>query len=146
MEKPSLTVALIGHEHWGPNLLRNYFELPDVKVKWVCDRDAGKLGKAKKRYPSVLVSESYGDVLGDPEVDAVVIATPISTHFALADADTAQDDRFGRTAAEPQVGLRLHVACVAGLQLRIGRGAHAHVEQHAAQEFVLAAYRRRRAR
>lgn len=86
MKKPSLTVALIGHGYWGPNLLRNYFELPDVKVKWVCDRDAGKLGKAKTRYPSVLVSESYGDVLGDPEVDAVVIATPISTHFALADA------------------------------------------------------------
>ena len=73
----------MGYGYWGPNLLRNYMELPDATVKWVCDREPMKLAKAKTRYPSVLVTESYGDVLEDPEVDAVVIATPISTHFAL---------------------------------------------------------------
>ena len=50
----------------------------------MCDRDASKLGKAKIRYPSVLATEDYSDVLSDPEVDAVLIATPISTHFELA--------------------------------------------------------------
>ncbi|MGV8083335.1 MAG: Gfo/Idh/MocA family protein [Coriobacteriia bacterium] len=79
-----LTVALVGHGYWGPNLLRNYMELPGARVKWVCDRDANKLAKAKLRYPAVTATEDYADVLGDDEVDAVLIATPISTHFKLA--------------------------------------------------------------
>jgi predicted dehydrogenase len=86
MKDGLLTVAIVGYGYWGPNLLRNYMELPHASVKWVCDREPMKLAKAKTRYPSVLVTESYGDVLGDPDVDAVVIATPISTHFPLADA------------------------------------------------------------
>ena len=61
-------------------------ELSDATVKWVCDRDPNKLTKAKTRYPAVLVTESCEDAFEDPEVDAVLIATPISTHFALARA------------------------------------------------------------
>jgi predicted dehydrogenase len=80
-----ITVALIGYGYWGPNLLRNYMELPSAHVKWVCDRDAAKLAKAKMRYPSVIVTEALQDVLHDPDVDAVLIATPISTHFSLAE-------------------------------------------------------------
>jgi len=79
-----LTVALVGYGYWGPNLLRNYMELPDACVKWVCDRDTNKLAKAKTRYPAITVTEDYNDVLRDPEVDAVLIATPISTHYRLA--------------------------------------------------------------
>jgi len=84
MGTAKLVVALVGYGYWGPNLLRNYMDLPDVEVKWVCERDARKLGKAKSRYPSVTATDDYSDVLNDPEVDAVVIATPISTHFELA--------------------------------------------------------------
>ena len=80
-----LVVALIGYGYWGPNLLRNYMELPSAEVKWVCDRDPVKLAKAKTRYPSVLTTRSYDQVLSDPQVDAVLIATPISTHFPLAE-------------------------------------------------------------
>lgn len=89
MSERELGLALVGYGYWGPNLLRNYMELPGVRVKWVCDRDATKLGKAKMRYPAVLATEAYSDVLGDPEVDAVMIATPISTHFNLAMAAIA---------------------------------------------------------
>ncbi len=84
MSRDNLVVALVGYGYWGPNLLRNYMELPGVTVKWVCDQDANKLGRAKMRYPSVTVTEDYSDVLRDPEVDCVLIATPISTHFRLA--------------------------------------------------------------
>jgi len=84
MSLENLTVALVGYGYWGPNLLRNYMELPGVSVKWVCDRDVSKLAKAKMRYPVVTVTEDYQDVLSDPEVDAVLVATPISTHFRLA--------------------------------------------------------------
>lgn len=64
--------------------MRNYMELSGVTVKWVCDKDASKLAKAKLRYPTVTVTEDYRDVLGDTDVDAVLVATPISTHFGLA--------------------------------------------------------------
>jgi len=84
MGTAKLVVALVGYGYWGPNLLRNYMELPDVEMKWVCERDARRLGKAKSRYPSVTATDDYSDVLNDPDVDAVVIATPISTHFELA--------------------------------------------------------------
>jgi len=84
MSRNDLVVALVGYGYWGPNLLRNYMELPGVTVKWVCDRDTSKLAKAKMRYPVVTVTEDYNDVLCDPDVVAVLIATPISTHFRLA--------------------------------------------------------------
>ena len=78
------TVALVGYGYWGPNLLRNYMELPGARVKWVCDSRSEALFKAQTRYPAIQGTTEFGDVLADPEVDAVVIATPISTHFQLA--------------------------------------------------------------
>ncbi|MCL2504002.1 MAG: Gfo/Idh/MocA family oxidoreductase [Coriobacteriia bacterium] len=83
-DKNSLVVALVGYGYWGPNLLRNYMEIPEATVKWVCDCDASKQAKAKSSYPSVAVTEDYSDILRDPEVDAVLVATPISTHHDLA--------------------------------------------------------------
>lgn len=81
---PKLRVGLVGYGYWGPNLLRNYMDLADVEVRWVCDKDPEKLRKAKLRYPSVTVTEDVHDVFGDAEVDAVLVATPISTHFPIA--------------------------------------------------------------
>ena len=80
------TVGLIGYGYWGPNLLRNYMELPDVRVKWVCDRRAERLQSAQTRYPSVQVTLASDEVLAAPEVQAVLIATPIPSHYALAKA------------------------------------------------------------
>ena len=85
MKNPTMTVALVGYGYWGPNLLRNYMELPDVTIKWVCDRSAERLAKAKLRCPSAIATEDFDEALRDPDVDAVIIATPISTHFALAE-------------------------------------------------------------
>ena len=80
------TVALIGYGYWGPNLLRNYMDLPDVNVKWVCDLSPAALDKARRRYPTVQTTASVDDVFGDPEVDGVLIATPIGTHHQLCEA------------------------------------------------------------
>ncbi|MFL5782461.1 MAG: Gfo/Idh/MocA family protein [Thermoleophilaceae bacterium] len=77
-------VAVVGLGYWGPNLLRVLFELPDVKVKYACDLDTSRLAKAIRRYPSVEPTTEFARVLDDPEVDAVFIATPVFTHFALA--------------------------------------------------------------
>ena len=50
---PPLRVALIGYGYWGPNLLRNYMELSDAWVSWVCDPRPEALAKARPRYPAV---------------------------------------------------------------------------------------------
>jgi predicted dehydrogenase len=78
------TVGLIGYGYWGPNLLRNYMELPTANVKWVCDPLTDRLDKAITRYPSVRPTTDLRTVLDDPEVDAIVISTPISTHHEVA--------------------------------------------------------------
>jgi predicted dehydrogenase len=80
------TVAIVGHGYWGPNLLRNYMEVPGVSVKWVCDPRPEALDKVRRRNPSQATTADYDEVLADAAVDAVVIATPISTHFPLAKA------------------------------------------------------------
>ncbi|HEX8066696.1 MAG TPA: Gfo/Idh/MocA family oxidoreductase [Thermoleophilaceae bacterium] len=82
---PGLTrVAVVGLGYWGPNLLRVLFELPDVEVKYVCDLDPDRLAKSASRYPSVEPTTNFERVLRDPDVDAVIIATPVFTHFDLA--------------------------------------------------------------
>jgi predicted dehydrogenase len=78
------TVAIIGYGYWGPNILRNYIELPQAWVQWVCDIRPEALAKAQSRYPAVACTTDYQQVLGDPKVEAVLIITPISTHFPLA--------------------------------------------------------------
>lgn len=83
-KRTNVTVAVIGYGYWGPNLVRNYQDLPDAQVKYVCDRDMDRAGKASRRYPSMKVVDDPMAVFNDPTVDAVVIATPISTHYPLA--------------------------------------------------------------
>jgi predicted dehydrogenase len=78
------TIGLVGYGYWGPNLLRNYMELPGARVKWVCENRPEALAKAQSRYPTLKGTAEFKEVLADPEVDAVLIATPISTHFLLA--------------------------------------------------------------
>jgi FlaA1/EpsC-like NDP-sugar epimerase len=72
-------VALVGLGYWGPNLLRVLAELPDVKVRYACDLDPTRLGKAIRRYPAVEPTTDLERVLDDPEVDAVIIAASTST-------------------------------------------------------------------
>jgi len=81
-----LTVALVGHGYWGPNLLRNYTELPGAAVSTVCDKRREALDRARLRYPGLRVTTDFQDVTNDDEIDAVLIATPISTHYRLARA------------------------------------------------------------
>src|ERR1700731_3396213 len=81
---PNLRVAIIGCGYWGQNLLRNFCELEEAEVVRVCDFDSGALARAKRRYPTIEVTQNYAEVLADPRVDAVVLATPVSTHYPFA--------------------------------------------------------------
>jgi predicted dehydrogenase len=77
-------VAVVGLGYWGPNLLRVLTDNPDVEVRWICDLDRERLSKYRRRYPASRVTTRIERVLGDPGVEAVVIATPVYTHYELA--------------------------------------------------------------
>ena len=79
-----LRIAVVGLGYWGPNLLRNLMELDDAEVVRMCDLREDRLEHWGKRYPAIARTTSYLEVLSDDQVEAVVIATPVSTHFDLA--------------------------------------------------------------
>jgi predicted dehydrogenase len=81
-----INVAVVGAGHWGPNLLRNLDSPPASRVLTVVDRDRARLDQVRARFPHVQVTESFDGVLVDPAVQAVVIATPTSTHYQLVKA------------------------------------------------------------
>src|SRR5918911_1708091 len=78
------TIGVIGCGYWGPNLLRNFSENEDARLRWMCDLDSERLETLGRRYPSAKTTTDYRQLLADPELDAVVIATPVSTHFNFA--------------------------------------------------------------
>jgi predicted dehydrogenase len=78
-----ISVGVIGYGYWGPNLVRNFAELPDATVAWVADLRADRLAPLAARYPAIRTSTRPADVIEDRAVDAVVIATPVQTHFEL---------------------------------------------------------------
>lgn len=78
-----MRVAVIGVGYWGPNLLRNFNSLPDCQITAVCDRDTKRLADVAKAMPTVRTTTDADDVL-DGDADAVVIATPAGSHYALA--------------------------------------------------------------
>ena len=77
-------VAVVGLGYWGPNLVRNLFELPSAEVTVVCDQRPETLEQIRRRYPSIRGVTGFDEVLADETVEAVVVATPIGTHYELA--------------------------------------------------------------
>ena len=76
-------VGVVGYGYWGPNLVRNLSETPGCRVVAVSDLRPGRLDAVRSRYPAVRACTNYDELLQAPDVDAVVIATPVSTHFDL---------------------------------------------------------------
>jgi predicted dehydrogenase len=77
-------VAVVGLGYWGPNLLRVLGDNVDVSVRWICDLEPERLGKYRRRHPGARATTRIERVLADPAVDAVIIATPVDTHYNLA--------------------------------------------------------------
>ena len=78
------TIGVIGCGYWGPNLLRNFSEQEEARLRWMCDLDTRRLETLARRYPSAQTATDYRQLLADPSLDAVVIATPVSTHYNFA--------------------------------------------------------------
>jgi predicted dehydrogenase len=79
-----INIAVVGFGYWGPNLVRNFNQLAESRVTWVCDMDENKRKRAEKLYPTLKTTGNYLDVLRDDAVDAVIIATPVKFHYDLA--------------------------------------------------------------
>jgi predicted dehydrogenase len=77
-------LAVVGLGYWGPNLVRNVNDLPEAELACVCDARRQALDKIVHRYPGVVATDDYHEVIADPTIDAIVLATPVSTHYALA--------------------------------------------------------------
>lgn len=79
-----LRVGVVGAGYWGPNLVRNFFEAPGSTVVAASDLSLERLAAIGRRYPTLTLTTDVEDILRDPRVDAVAIATPTATHYALA--------------------------------------------------------------
>ncbi len=86
MSEPTQNVAVVGLGYWGPNRLRALTDIDGVEVTWICDRDRARFGKLPRRHPNARVATELDQVLADPDLDAVVLATPVFTHHELAAA------------------------------------------------------------
>jgi predicted dehydrogenase len=79
-------VAVVGLGYWGPNIVRNLYELTEAELVAVCDLDTRRLERIARRYPDVHRTTSFDDLLDDSTVAAIAIATAVGTHFELAKA------------------------------------------------------------
>jgi predicted dehydrogenase len=77
-------IAIVGYGYWGPNLARNFARTPGCRLTVICDQSEARLASAAQVFPSCKMTRSFDDVLNDPDIHAVAIATPAATHFKLA--------------------------------------------------------------
>lgn len=80
MSKP-ITIGVIGCGYWGPNLIRNFAENESANLSWICDADSKRIASVNRRYPAARSATDYKEMLNDSSLDAVVIATPVGTHY-----------------------------------------------------------------
>jgi predicted dehydrogenase len=77
-------VAVVGYGYWGPNLVRNFWSVPGARLVSVCDKRPERLAMVTSQFPAVEVTGDFEDVLKDPRIDVVAVATPVSSHYDLA--------------------------------------------------------------
>ncbi len=80
----AIGIGLVGYGYWGPNLARNFSSLGGCRLAAICDLNEKRRAAAQAAYPATRVTADYQALLADPEIQAVVIATPVSHHFSLA--------------------------------------------------------------
>src|SRR2546430_13809745 len=84
--KDQINVGVVGCGYWGPNLVRNFRQLPDCNLKLMCDTSEQRLAHLKSLYPEVEGHKDFGHLLNGAELDAGIIATPVRFHYAIAKA------------------------------------------------------------
>jgi predicted dehydrogenase len=79
-------IGVVGLGYWGPNRLRALADIPSVSLEYICDLDERRLATFSQRYPSATPTTDYATLLADDDLDAILIATPVYTHYELAAA------------------------------------------------------------
>jgi predicted dehydrogenase len=79
-----INVGIVGYGYWGPNMVRNFAETPGAQVVAVSDLRPQRLSLVQSRYPAVKTYTDAKELIADPSIDAVIISTPVSSHFQLA--------------------------------------------------------------
>lgn len=79
-----LRIGIVGLGYWGPNLVRNFAAVEGGQLRVACDLDEKRFRKMPAQFPSVKFTTNPKDIFENPEIDAVAIATPVHTHYALA--------------------------------------------------------------
>jgi predicted dehydrogenase len=83
-EQQTVRVGVVGLGYWGPNLARNFAAIPGCELAWLCDADEHARAKLERAFPTARTTATLADLLGDEQLDAVVLATPVPTHAELA--------------------------------------------------------------
>jgi len=86
-----LRIGVVGLGYWGPNLARNFAQLPSAELAWCCDADAERRARVGAQFPDARLTNRFDDLLEDEVLDAVAVATPVPTHHALAAAALRAD-------------------------------------------------------
>src|SRR3989454_8298277 len=81
-----LKLGVFGYGYWGPNIVRNFSSHPDCRVVTICDKSPKAVAQVLSRHPGVRATADPDEVMRSPEIDAVAIVTPVSTHHELAKA------------------------------------------------------------
>ena len=76
-------IGVVGLNYWGPNLARNVDRLPGAELAWCCDVDEKVLSRARSQFPDAATTTDLDQVLADPAVEAVIVATSVPTHYEL---------------------------------------------------------------
>ena len=81
-----IKIAIIGYGYWGPNLLRNFESSNFFEVKYVCDKNNDSLKKIRLSNKKIIKTNEIGKVLKDDSIDAIVISTPVNSHYKIAES------------------------------------------------------------
>jgi predicted dehydrogenase len=79
-----IRVGVVGLGYWGPNLARNFAAIGGCELVWCCEEDIERHDRFRNAFPSTRFTTEIEDLLGDPELDAIALATPVPTHGPLA--------------------------------------------------------------
>ncbi|OFX16148.1 MAG: hypothetical protein A2Z18_11485 [Armatimonadetes bacterium RBG_16_58_9] len=82
----SIKVGVVGAGYWGPNIIRNFYQIPSCEMAKCCDLDDKRLAHMKSLYPNVATTANFGDLVNDPAIDAIAVCTHVSAHYPLAKA------------------------------------------------------------
>lgn len=83
---PIFQVGVVGYGYWGPNLVRNFMSLDGLHVKMVADLNSERLHQLGRLYPTIHFTQDYHEIVNDPDIRAVIVATPVSSHHEIAKA------------------------------------------------------------